>query len=211
MSIGGRVRHMFGRHERLVSELWRSGFIDLDEFIGRVRDWAPSACNILEIGCGEGAGTERLAAAFPEATVLAVDVADNLGRLYRGRLEGVSFRQITVQELASERSFEFDLIVMCDVLHHIPPELRAEIIAATRRLLASGGCFVFKDWERTATPIHWIAHAADRWLTGDRVRYPTRPEAEHLLANSFGDASIRDRTTIRPWQNNFALLLQPSA
>jgi 2-polyprenyl-6-hydroxyphenyl methylase/3-demethylubiquinone-9 3-methyltransferase len=211
MAIGSFVRRMFGPHERLVSELWRSAFIDLDMFIAQVRDWTPSAHNILEIGCGEGAGTQRLAAAYPDATILAIDIADNLGRLYDGRAEGVTFRQITVQQLARTEAAQFDLIIMCDVLHHIPPELRAEIVAATRLLLAPGGSFVLKDWERTATPIHWLSHAADRWLTGDRVRYPTRVEAETLLASGFGDRSVCQRAAIRPWRNNFALLLQPGA
>jgi 2-polyprenyl-6-hydroxyphenyl methylase/3-demethylubiquinone-9 3-methyltransferase len=201
---------MFGPHERLVSDLWRSTFIDLDAFFTQVREWVPKPDRILEIGCGEGAGTEQLAALYPQAEILAVDIGGHLGRLYRGRAERVSFRRVTVQELAPEQSGRFDLIVMCDVLHHIPVELRAEIIASARLLLAPGGSFVFKDWERTATPIHWICHASDRWLTGDRVRYPVRAEAETMLGEAFGPSALRERATVRPWRNNFALLVQPS-
>jgi 2-polyprenyl-3-methyl-5-hydroxy-6-metoxy-1,4-benzoquinol methylase len=211
MALGPTVRRMFGRHEMLISELWRSAFINLDDFIAQVRDWAPKARSILEVGCGEGAGTSRLANAFPDADILAVDISDRVGRLYAGPSAGATFRRVTVQELAAELPGRFDLIVMCDVLHHIPPELRDEILAATRDLLAPGGSFAFKDWERTATPVHWIAYAADRWLTGDRVRYPTRAEAEAQLARSFGRSSVRQRTTISPWRNNFALLLRPQA
>lgn len=210
MGIGSRVRRLFGPYEPWISELWRSAFINLDAFAAQLLHWVPQANKIVEIGCGEGAGTERLAEAYPDATIVAIDIASNLGRLYRGRTKGVSFRQITVQELARTHAAAFDLIVMCDVLHHIPPELRDEIMTATRSLLAPGGQFVFKDWERTATPIHWIAHASDRWLTGDDVHYPTRSEAETLLAGSFGSSSVRACAEVRPWRNNFALLLQPA-
>jgi 2-polyprenyl-3-methyl-5-hydroxy-6-metoxy-1,4-benzoquinol methylase len=211
MSIGGTVRRMFGRHERLIADLWRAGFIDLDHFFAQVRSWVPGASRILEIGCGEGAGTERLAAAYPNASILAIDIAPNLGRLYRGPGDKVSFRQIAVTELPKTHAGRFDLILMCDVFHHIPPELRPEIIAAARRLLAPGGSFVFKDWERRPTPIHWIAYAADRWLTGDRVQYLTRSEAETLLAPEFGPSGVRGRSRIRPWRNNFALLMHGAA
>ena len=211
MSIGATVRRMFGRHERLVSELWRSGFIDLDQFFQHVRTWVPSPTRVLEIGCGEGAGTERLAAAYPEASILSIDIASNLGRLYRGPHDRVSFQQIAVTDLAKVQAGTFDLIIMCDVLHHIPSELRSEIVSAVRALLVPGGSFVCKDWARSLTPIHWMAYAADRWLTGDRIRYATPVEAERLFSRSFGTSAVRARTTIRPWRNNFALLLQASA
>lgn len=208
MSIGATVRRMFGRHEPRVSELWRAGFVDLDELYGRIRHWAPAPRRILEIGCGEGAGTERLSKLYPDTPILAIDIAPNLGRLYRGETNRVEFRQIAVTDLTVAEADRFDLIIMCDVLHHIPPALRPAIIEAARALLAPGGHFVCKEWARTATPIHWIAYAADRWLTGDRIRYSTPSEAEQLLACSFGPSSVRDRATIRPWRNNFALLLQ---
>lgn len=202
---------MFGRHERLISDLWRAGFIDLDQFFAQVRTWAPEASRVLEIGCGEGAGTERLAEAYPNASVLAIDITPNLGRLYRGPTDNVSFRQIAVTDLPKTHAGKFDLVVMCDVLHHIPPELRAKIVAAARRLLEPGGSFVFKDWERRPTPIHWIAYASDRWLTGDRVQYVTKAEAETLLASEFDGTGPKSSFRVRPWRNNFALLMQASA
>lgn len=208
MPLGSVVRRMFGPHERRVSELWRAGFIDLDAFFMQVRGWVPQASRILEIGCGEGAGTERLATSYPDTSILAIDIADNIGRLYDGRREGVQFRQMTVQALAEEHPGAFDLILLCDVLHHIPPSLRAEILSATRTLMSPGGSFVFKDWERSATPIHWACHASDRWLTGDRVEYLTPQETEALLDRSFAPFLIRGRARIKPWRNNFALLLQ---
>ena len=208
MSIGSRVRQMFGRHERLVAELWRAGFINLDEFFARVQEWVPQPTRILEIGCGEGAGTERLASAYPGAEITAIDITPNLGRLYAGRMDRVQFRRMPVQDLLPAHAAKFDLILMCDVLHHIPSDMRPEILAAARELLSPGGSFVFKDWGRAATPVHWVAYAADRWLTGDRIRYLTPHEAEDLISSNFPGTSLRARATVRPWRNNFALLMQ---
>jgi 2-polyprenyl-3-methyl-5-hydroxy-6-metoxy-1,4-benzoquinol methylase len=210
MGVGATVRRMFGRHERLIADMWRAGFVDLDDLFRRIREWVPNPKAILEIGCGEGAGTERLAITYPDASILALDIAPNLGRLYAGATARVVFLQAPVTELAKTHPGKFDLILMCDVLHHIPTELRSDIIAAARLLLAPGGSFVCKDWARRPTLIHWIAYAADRWLTGDRIRYSTVSETETLFVQSFGTA-VRKRATIKPWRNNFALLMQSRA
>lgn len=205
MSIGGKVRRMFGRHEPRISALWRSMFIDLDDLTRQLLDWAPTTQRILEIGCGEGGVTERLSLSYPDADILGIDIAENIGRLYQGRTDHVSFRRMTVQELAAEAPEAFDLIVMCDVMHHIPPPMRADILTAARSLLAPLGKFVFKDWVRTATPVHCAAFAADRWLTGDDVQFLSSSEAEDLVIGCF---KVSAQARIRPWRNNFALLLQ---
>ena len=75
MSIGARVRRAFGPHERLISELWRAMFVDIDAWAAICHAWAPGATRILEIGCGEGYSTERLVKLWPDARIDAIDVA----------------------------------------------------------------------------------------------------------------------------------------
>lgn len=205
MPIGPVVRRMFGRHEHIIAALYRSVFIDLDDFAQRIGAWVPKAQRILEVGCGEGAVTERLAQLYPEADILAIDIMPAVGRLYRGPRDRVTFRETTVQEVAAEQPGAFDLVILSDVVHHVPLPLREAIIAAVRTCVAPGGLFLFKDWKRTATPIHWLCHAGDRWLTGDRVSYLTKPQAEAMLMRAFGRRAEAE-AWVRPWRNNFALL-----
>lgn len=209
MALGPLVRRLFGRHERRVAELYRSIYVDIDAYVDRVRQWVPDARRILEVGCGEGAVTERLAAAYPEAEITAIDISPRLGRLYRGPADRVRFLQRTVQEIAAAEPGRYDLAMLADVLHHVPVPLRGELLDAVRAALAPGGAFVFKDWERSATPIHWLCHASDRWLTGDEVAYMKRGEAKAALARSFGNGSIAAEAWVRPWRNNFMMLVRP--
>ena len=51
-----------------------------------------------------------------------------------------------------------------------------------------------------------FCHAGDRWLTGDRVSYLRKPEAEAMLADAFGWPPVVARAWVRPWRNNFAML-----
>lgn len=206
MPLGPAVRALFGRHEHRVAELYRAIFVDIDAYACQIGEWVSSARHILEVGCGEGAVTERLARLYPEANILAIDITPRVGRLFRGPRDRVTFAEITVQQVSAEQPGAFDLVILSDVLHHVPPAMRRELLAAVRATVAHGGSLIFKDWERTAAPIHWLCHAGDRWLTGDQVRYLRRSEAEAMLADAFGRSAVVAQARVRPWRNNFAML-----
>ncbi len=207
MPIGPAVRRMFGRHETAVAALYRSIYIDLDAYLSQIQRWIPSASSILEVGAGEGAVTQRLALAYPEAEITAIDVTPSVGRLYAGPQGRVTFLQKTVQSLADERPGQFDFIILSDVIHHVPLAIRQEIITSVQRCLAPGGRLIFKDWARTATPIHWLCELSDRYLTGDDVDYLNQAEAQALISGTFGTSAIAEQATVAPWRNNFAFLV----
>jgi 2-polyprenyl-6-hydroxyphenyl methylase/3-demethylubiquinone-9 3-methyltransferase len=207
MALGPAVRALFGKHERRVADLYRSIFLNLDDYAENIQNWVPECSRILEVGCGEGAVTEKLAILFPNADILAIDVTPRAGRLYRGRTEGVEFRNIDVQSIAAAHPGRFDLVLLSDALHHIPLDLREEILEAIGRTLAPGGRFVLKDWGRAAiSPIHWLCYTCDRWLTGDRVSYLTPTEAKRLVLDRLPQLQPIAAGHVRPWRNNYALI-----
>jgi 2-polyprenyl-3-methyl-5-hydroxy-6-metoxy-1,4-benzoquinol methylase len=209
MKLGPFIRGMFGPHERRISEAYRSIYFDLDSFVRHTREWSPIAKRILEVGCGEGAVTERLSAAYPQADITAIDISPRVGRLYKGSRDAIRFIRCNVQEIAAVEAKRYDLVVLCDVLHHVPVELRQGLLDAIRQTLAPGGVLVIKEWERRFSPIHWLCYASDRWLTGDRIRYMTRSELRAHLAQSFGETTLIAETRFNPWHNNLATLVRP--
>jgi SAM-dependent methyltransferase len=209
MSIGASIRRMFGPFERQVSEAYRSIYLDIDEFVELVRRWSPYPGRILEVGCGEGTVTKRLQSAFPNAHITAIDVTSRIGRLYQGPQAGVCFAQCDIREIAASKAGAFDLVVLCDVLHHVPLGSRQRLLDAIPATLAPHGSFIFKDWQRSNTPIHWLCYASDRWLTGDRIGYMTRYEMRQHLALSFGAGALVDETRVSPRWNNLAILVRP--
>lgn len=209
MSLGPLVRSMFGPYERQISEAYRGIYFDLDSFVCCAKQWRPTAGRLLEVGCGEGAVTERLKSAYPQAEITAIDISPRLGRLYQGPRDAVRFIQCNVQDIAAAEAGRYDLVVLCDVLHHVPLHLRRNLLDAIRMTLAPGGALAIKEWERNATPIHWLCYASDRWLTEDRISYMTRGELRETLTASFGAAAIVDEARFAPWSNNLATLVQP--
>ncbi len=209
MRPGPLIRSLLGPYERRAAELYRRLFIDLDDFAARLRQWAPEPRRILEVGCGEGAMTERLVRAFPAATITAIDIVPTVGRLFDGPAERVTFLQQPVERVADSDPGSFDLAVLCDVLHHVPLSARRGLLGAIRRAMAPGGMLAFKDWVPSHHPIHALCMFADRYITGDDVHFCSRPDIEGLLREVFGADSIGAEATVRPWTNNLALLVRP--
>ena len=208
MHPGPRIRRLFGPYEGVATEAYRKLFINLDEFSSILRGWVSNSTRILEVGCGEGAFTERLVAAYPEAEITAIDISPNLGRLFRGASTHVRFLRKTVEDVAREEAASFDLAVLCDVLHHVPPDLRGSLLSAIDEALAPGGSLAFKDWAPSFSPIHWLCVMSDRYLTGDVVQFCSASSAKALLQSVFGHNAIRREALVRPWKNNVAFLIR---
>lgn len=206
-SIGATIRRALGPYERPVAEAYRRMFINLDDLAAAIRQRV-TPTRILEIGCGEGALAERLVHDWPDAHYTGIDIIGHLGRMYEGPVHNVVFRQVTAQDLAQETPGAFDLVVINDVLHHVPTPLRPEIMTAARDLLCPGGCLLMKDWARRPTPIHAACYAADRYIGGDTtVRYMSLDEQRALIHDAFGVNAQIAECTIAPWRHNHAFFV----
>ena len=207
MKIGPLVRQMLGSLERPISELYRSIFIDLNAFVGQIKSWTP-ASKILEVGCGEGAVTERLVKIYQNAEITGIDITPQVGRMFHGDKSRVIFQQQTVKDFVAKSDSNYDLLILCDIMHHVPPEMHKDLLIDAKQALKPGGLLVLKDWERTKTPIHWLCYFLDRYITGDRVHYNTASEWRKKIQNLFGKNSIKAEKRIGPWSNNIAFLIQ---
>jgi len=210
MPPGPMIRRLFGPYERSVAEAYRSIFINLDAFARIISRWVPQAHNVLEVGCGEGAMTERITSIYPTATVTAIDITPKVCRLFRGETSRVNFLQETVEAVAAREPASFDLVILSDVIHHVPLDLRGSLMTAIHRAMTPNGSLIFKDWVISSHPIHWLSLMSDRYLTGDNVAYCTPGIMDALVSDAFGPGAILSRDTVRPWRNNVAVLVRPS-
>lgn len=115
----------------------------LERFLGRLDEAAASLSptSVLDVGCGEGVVTERLAKLLPSATVLGVDADEaHLGEEWRRRdAPNLSFAAGSAYELPFAEA-SFDLVCAIEVLEHLerPRNALAEMSrVASRALLLS--------------------------------------------------------------------------
>ncbi len=136
------------------------------------RDGAP----VLDLGCGSGLLTERIAAAG--ARVLGVDGSRPMLRRARARCTKHAGRvRLVARDLAALRlPSVHPLAVAChDVLNHMPSKrVLGRVLGSVRRALAPGGLFVFDALSDWAFENYWAGNThllegphGDLWMDCD--------------------------------------------
>jgi 2-polyprenyl-3-methyl-5-hydroxy-6-metoxy-1,4-benzoquinol methylase len=115
------------RHRAIIAGLRRFG-------------WRP-ADRILEIGCGIGTLTELLAAELDtEGAVVAIDLSPRSIQVAKSRLTRFSRVELHAGDILDlEISGSFDVIVLPDVIEHIPAELHRRLFARLAGMLSRHG------------------------------------------------------------------------
>ena len=104
--------------------------------------------NVLELACGTGAVTRRLALSLPHsvfivATDLSQPMLERAGSI--GTSRAVEWRQADAMHLPFDKA-SFDAVVCQFGVMFFPDRARA--YAEVRRVLRSGGVFLFNTWDR---------------------------------------------------------------
>jgi SAM-dependent methyltransferase/tetratricopeptide (TPR) repeat protein len=143
-------RAVRGQYESFPYPRWKtmSTALSFEDDIGKINDGA----EILVAGCGTGHEAAQLAAAFPAANVLAIDLSlSSLSYAVRKaremKLTNITFGQADILELARLNK-TFDLISSTGVLHHIGNPAAGWAVLA--RLLKPGGFMRIGLYSRTA-------------------------------------------------------------
>jgi 2-polyprenyl-6-hydroxyphenyl methylase/3-demethylubiquinone-9 3-methyltransferase len=193
-------------------------FIDLDVVAQRIAvaaaAAAPNAARVLEIGCGDGALAAALCRAMPQCTVLGIDPGVVIpGKLFDGDPARAEFRAAATSDLLTERVAPFDVVVLCDVIHHVADSERSGVLRDAARLTKPGGTLAFKDWERRRSLAHLATYASDRYVSNDKtVRFMERAEMDALLAASVPEWEVTLETRIPPrWENLLITMRAPEA
>ncbi len=164
----------FEARVREYDSLARRGLPRRDEMLAElVRTLPDAAVDVLELGCGTGALTLRLAARYSAASLTVVDAAPGMIGLARERLraahsavaEQACFVTSTFEELALPDA-SFDCVTSSMSLHHVID--KAPLYRRLRSALREGGAFVFADELTGAVPhvqqLHW-----QRWIEFARL------------------------------------------
>lgn len=203
VKLGPAIRTRLGRWEIPAADAYRSLFINLDDCATLVSSAVP-ARRILEVGCGDGSFGQRVLDRYPDASYVGIDVAPEPGRLFRGDRSRAEFHSVSSDEFLASSPGTFDLVVVVDVLHHVPDSLRDGLLRDVRALTSPGGHYVVKEWEPTRTPGHWAAWAADRFITGDRIQHLSVTDLKLRLAELLGDPLVLE-ARVPPRRNNYLL------
>jgi arsenite methyltransferase len=172
--------------ERIIGKLWPGG--------------APSAgTQLIELGCGPGFYSCRLAERFSDMSVTGVDRSESQLRWARERagalgLSNCRFRRINALKL-SYADAEFDIVLASRLFTILPEQNRA--VAEMYRVLKPGGrCFIAEPRYgfRASIPLFamWLLAGLNRSRNGYREPYKATVFSAQAFENLF---------PAQPWKN----------
>lgn len=152
----------------------------LEQFGGKL-----PGTKVLEIGCGQGVGTELILTRFLADRVEAIDIDEDMIRLARKRLsrfgERVALKVGDASALEAEDG-RFDAVFDFGIIHHVPDWRSA--VAEVARVLRPGGRFYFEEVTK---------QALDRWLYRTFLEHPTQ---DRFSADEFMDFLERQNIAV---------------
>ena len=184
--LPGTAADYFGGMVESYDSLIRRAIPRYDEMTQRLLDYLPAQPRrILELGCGTGNLTLKLAFRYPAAAITTVDAAPQMTQIttVRAQRQGSHVEAITATfEAVSFAPQCFDLVTSCMSLHHVAD--KAPLYNRIASWLAPGGALVFADQVASATPeageVDW-----GKWL--EFCRAPgncTEVEIDSLVGHS---------------------------
>lgn len=152
--VAGNVYDKYGTRNPVARLLMREFDRGMQSLLAMTRDVA----SILEVGCGEGEVTRKLADWFPGAQVMGTDVSPDIVAEARARHPDLHFEACSVYELDAAR--KFDLVVASEVFEHLGDPARA-----LRNVASVARSYVFVSVPRE--PLWRIANCArGRYIRG---------------------------------------------
>jgi hypothetical protein len=151
-----------------------------------------------------------LCRAFPAAQYVGVDIAAGAGRRCTIDRARTWFGTMTSSQLRATRPEPFDLVVIADVLHHIPADAdRRAVLEDAAAMAAGGGTVIVKEWSGHRSLGYGFAYAADRFVSGDRhVRFSTESQIAALVGEALPGWGLAWREVVPPWANNIVLAFE---
>jgi 2-polyprenyl-3-methyl-5-hydroxy-6-metoxy-1,4-benzoquinol methylase len=130
---------------------------------------------ILDYGCGVGMLSNYMKQTFPQATVDGYDISDaSIANVEPGiRAQG------TFTSDWSQVGHHYNLIVVTNVMHHVPPAERQDVIARLRDRLATQGILIIVEHNPLNPLTRWAVSKCA--FDDDAILLPTAEAMGYVL------------------------------
>ena len=213
MELGSLVRRCLGpRLARRVGGYYRAIYVDLAKVAAALAPVIPRDAHMLDVGGGDGQPINHLLSLRPDLTITTLDPAPAVGQWVDPRYDGQVKRlpRSSLADFVTSAHAPVDVILIADVMHHIPTSARHKFLDSVRVLLerVPGMRIIVKDVE----PGHWRALLglwSDRYVTGDRnVSLISRDDVTRLFEEILGPLHREDTNLFKIDRPNYAIVFR---
>jgi hypothetical protein len=197
VALGATIRQLLGpRLARHAGRWYRSIYVDLAKEAGAIDAAIPRNAHLLDIGGGDGEPLNHLLSRRPDLCVTTIDPGPVVGQWIEPCFEKRVTRlpRTSLTEYVAGGSVDPDVILIADVMHHIPKTARANFLNSVGLLLQRVPHLriIVKDVE----PGHWrslLGYWSDRYITGDLDVNPiSRQDLALLFEGALGPLRRED-------------------
>jgi 2-polyprenyl-3-methyl-5-hydroxy-6-metoxy-1,4-benzoquinol methylase len=118
--VAGNVYDKYGTTNPVARRL----MVGFERGMNGLLDMAGAPDSVLEVGCGEGHVTAKLAGRWPRARVVGSDLSSEIIAEARTLHPALDFEVRSVYDVAEDAG-RFDLVVACEVFEHLDDPVRA--------------------------------------------------------------------------------------
>jgi hypothetical protein len=213
MALGTLVRRLLGqRVARRAGGYYRAIFVNLAKVAEALAAVIPRDAHLLDIGGGDGQPLNYLLSVRPDLTITTLDPAPVVGQWIDPRFDDHVKRlpRTSLADFVACPHPHPDVILIADVLHHIPKSARHKFLNSVGVLLdrVPNLRVIVKDVE----PGHWrslLGFWSDRYITGDRkVCLISRDDVTHLFEKVLGPLQREDTGLFKKDCPNYAIVFR---
>ena len=208
MSLGSMARAALGKRcFPVVGGWYRAVFVSLERVVDCLPKLDPGS-RVLDIGGGDGEMINILLRRDPTLNVTMLDMSPRLGAFLKPqfRAQVHTLPSTSLRDYAATTYDPPNLVIVSDVIHHVPVEARADFFADLALVLRRQATTLFvKDLE----PGHFrstLSLLADRHVSGDKkVSLVSREEVVVRVKTAFPGAQVESTKLFEIDRPNYAL------
>ena len=209
MSLGSLARRLLdARLLARVARSYRALFVDLDAVADCFPETAQGA-QLLDVGSGDGELLNLILGRRPGLRATMVDLAPSTGIALRPELRD-RVRLLPATSLAAYRALGEappDLILLSDVLHHVPPAARERFLAEIAAIVGERPVRLVVKEVAPGSLRARLGRIADRWVSGDRnVQLIAPDELRALVAQSIPRLRAHDTPLLERDPPNYCVV-----
>ena len=213
MSLGPVIRRFLGPRLALrAGAYYRSIYVDLAKVAAALAAVIPRNAHLLDVGGGDGQPLNYLLSIRPDVTITTLDPAPAVGQWIdlRYHRQVKRLARTSLAEFVACPHVHLDVILIADVMHHIPQSARHKFLDSVRALLdrEPGLKIIVKDLE----PGHWrtaLSFWSDRYITGDtNVSLISREDVTRLFEEVLGPLHRDDTDLFKKDSPNYAIVFR---